>query len=264
MPRFSFQTKLFLAALSTALLALLVAGGLFAFTMQRQTNLRVEQTLRSEAQLAAELLARAPDASNDSDPARALDLEADRIGALITARVTFIGADGVVLGDSAEPYEAIGQMENHATRPEVIEARESGIGMSRRSSATIGEDMLYVAVPARHSSGRIRQGRPAADERPPADRRLSSRRRWPRSDSHFSAARPWPAFSRAGWASGSAPSRGSHSVTGRAISRRRDSTTATTNWVSSPGRSTIRCTNSGPESRTSNVTAAAWRPFSRA
>jgi len=149
-PRVSFQTKLFLAALSTALLALLVAGGLFAFTMQRQTNMRVEQTLRSEAKLAAELLARAPDTSNGPDQARALDLEADRIGALITARVTFIAEDGVVLGDSAEPYEAIGQMENHATRPEVLEARESGIGMSRRSSATLGEDMLYVAVPAQH------------------------------------------------------------------------------------------------------------------
>jgi hypothetical protein len=65
-PRFSFQTKLFLAALSTALLALLVAGALFAFTMQRQTNQRVEQTLRSEAPLAAELLARAPDTSSNS------------------------------------------------------------------------------------------------------------------------------------------------------------------------------------------------------
>jgi len=147
-PRISFQTKLFLAALSTALLALLVAGGLFAFNLQRQTNTRVEQTLRSEAQLAAELLARAPESSSSSD--QALDLEADRIGTLITARVTFIAADGVVLGDSAEPYEAISQMENHLTRPEVIEARESGIGMSRRSSATLGEEMLYVAVPARH------------------------------------------------------------------------------------------------------------------
>ena len=150
MPRVSFQTKLFLAALSTALLALLVAGGLFAFTMQRQTNTRVEQTLRSEARLAAELLARSPDLSSSPDQARALDLEADRIGSLISARVTFIGADGVVLGDSAEPFEAVGGMENHATRPEILEARQSGIGMSRRSSTTVGEDMLYVAVPAQH------------------------------------------------------------------------------------------------------------------
>ncbi|HEX7940548.1 MAG TPA: ATP-binding protein [Gemmatimonadaceae bacterium] len=150
MPRASFQTKLFLAALLTALLALVVAGVLFALTMQRQTNARVEQTLRSEAQLAAELLARAPGPTDAADLARQLDAEADRIGDLITARVTFIRADGIVLGDSAEPFSALSTMENHATRPEVIDARTSGVGIARRSSATLGENMLYVAIPVRH------------------------------------------------------------------------------------------------------------------
>ncbi|HUR34041.1 MAG TPA: ATP-binding protein [Vicinamibacterales bacterium] len=149
MPRSSFQTKLFLAGLSAAVLALVVAGGLFALTVQRQTNARVEQTLRSEARLAAELLARAPRDSDATDPSRVLDAEADRIGALITARVTFIDAAGLVLGDSAEPFDALARMENHATRPEVMQARAAGIGMARRSSATLGEDMLYVAIPVR-------------------------------------------------------------------------------------------------------------------
>lgn len=149
-PRASFQTKLFLAALSTTVLALLFAGLLFALTMQRQTNARVEQTLRSEARLAAELLARAPDTGSAAGGPWALDAEADRIGKLLTARVTLIGADGLVLGDSAEPAEALNAMENHGTRPEVIEARQSGIGMSSRTSATLGENMLYVAVPAHH------------------------------------------------------------------------------------------------------------------
>ena len=43
MPRASFQTKLFLAGVSAALLTLIVAGVLFAFTLQRQTNERVER-----------------------------------------------------------------------------------------------------------------------------------------------------------------------------------------------------------------------------
>jgi two-component system phosphate regulon sensor histidine kinase PhoR len=149
-PRVSFQLKLFLAALLTALLALVVAGSLFALSMQRQTNARVEQALRAEARLAAELLTRAADTGEGPDGTRALDAEADRIGALITARVTFIAADGVVLGDSAEPYDALAAMENHATRPEVLDARESGVGLARRSSATLREDMLYVAIPVRH------------------------------------------------------------------------------------------------------------------
>jgi len=145
-PRASFQTKLFLTALAAAVLALVVAGVLFSMMMQRETNLRIEQTLRSEAQLAAELLARTPDRGVGADVTRALDAEADRIGELITARVTFIRADGVVVGDSAEPLEALASLENHATRPEVIDAKRSGLGISRRASTTVGQDMLYAAI----------------------------------------------------------------------------------------------------------------------
>lgn len=147
MPRASFQTKLFLAGLSAAVMTLVVAGTLFAVTMQRQANARVEQTLKTAATVAAELLARSPGVEGDVGSARALDAEADRIGTLLAARITFIARDGRVLGDSAEPLEALSSMENHATRPEVIEARETGIGLARRSSSTLGEEMLYVALP---------------------------------------------------------------------------------------------------------------------
>jgi len=58
-PRASFQTRIFLAALSAALLALLVAGVFFATSMQRQINARIEQTLVAEVRLAAELLSHA-------------------------------------------------------------------------------------------------------------------------------------------------------------------------------------------------------------
>jgi len=108
-PRASFQTKLFLTALAAAVLALVVAGVLFSMMMQRETNLRIEQTLRSEAQLAAELLARTPDRGVGADVTRALDAEADRIGELITARVTFIRADGVVVGGELRDIETLAQ-----------------------------------------------------------------------------------------------------------------------------------------------------------
>jgi two-component system phosphate regulon sensor histidine kinase PhoR len=131
-------------------LALVVAGLLFAITLERQTNAQVEQTLRSEARLAAELLRRGPAGPAQDATTGSLDAEADRIGALITARVTFIATDGVVVGDSAEPLDALARLENHAARPEVRDARASGIGVSRRSSATLGEEMLYVAISVGH------------------------------------------------------------------------------------------------------------------
>jgi two-component system phosphate regulon sensor histidine kinase PhoR len=154
-PRTSFQTKLFLAALSAALLALLVAGGFFATSMRRQTDARIERTLIAEARLAAELLSHAaPSAATTPEALMAdLDAEADRLSSrLDDARVTLIAPDGRVVGDSAEPVENLPTLENHATRPEVIEARTSGLGTSRRFSATLGIDMLYVAAPVQHPS----------------------------------------------------------------------------------------------------------------
>jgi two-component system phosphate regulon sensor histidine kinase PhoR len=154
LPRTSFQTKLFLAALSTALLGLLVAGGLFAVSMRRQTDARIEQALVAEARLAAELMSRAapPTATSPEALMADLDAEADRLGSRLGARVTLIAPDGRVLGDSAEPVENLPTLENHATRPEVLEARASGLGHARRFSATLGIDMLYVAAPVQHSS----------------------------------------------------------------------------------------------------------------
>ena len=144
----TFQTKFFLAALSTAVLALTVAGALFATTMRRQIDERIENTLVAEARLAADLIARGTPLSTVPE----LDDEADRIGQLIGARTTFIAPDGTVVGDSFETLQGIAAMENHAQRPEVVEARATGLGRTRRYSATLKMDMLYVAVPVKHPS----------------------------------------------------------------------------------------------------------------
>jgi two-component system phosphate regulon sensor histidine kinase PhoR len=63
------------------------------------------------------------------------------------SRITLIAADGQVLADSEVPVEDLGRVENHATRPEVRQALAVGIGRDRRSSATIGAPLLYVALP---------------------------------------------------------------------------------------------------------------------
>ena len=144
----SFRTTLFLAALSTAVIALAVAGLLFAQSMRRRTDERIEQTLVAEARLASELLSRTVVAGDA--PASALDDEADRMGRLLDARVTLIAPDGRVVGDSSETIEGVAAMENHAARPEVLAARATGLGRSRRHSDTLNIDMLYVAVPVRH------------------------------------------------------------------------------------------------------------------
>ena len=163
-PRATYQTKFFLAAIAAAVIALGVAGALFATTMRRQTDARIEGTLVAEVRLAAELLARSAPAAVPGPPE--LDEEADRIAQLIGARVTFIAADGRVLGDSSETLDAVATMENHGQRPEVVQARQTGIGRAQRYSATLKIDMLYVAVPVSHPAiAFVRMALPLTDVR---------------------------------------------------------------------------------------------------
>ena len=73
-----------------------------------------------------------------------VDAIAKTLGSQISARITIISRDGVVLGDSEENPAS---MENHANRPEVIEALSRRTGSSIRYSSTLGYEMMYVAVP---------------------------------------------------------------------------------------------------------------------
>lgn len=62
------------------------------------------------------------------------------------ARVTFIAADGTVLGDS----DFVGQqLDNHLDREEIREATADAVGYSKRYSESTGGNMLYVAMPVK-------------------------------------------------------------------------------------------------------------------
>jgi two-component system phosphate regulon sensor histidine kinase PhoR len=66
------------------------------------------------------------------------------------ARATVIRSDGTVLADS---HENPSRMENHANRPEIVEAFASGRGRSARHSDTLNRDMVYLAVRHHPSHG---------------------------------------------------------------------------------------------------------------
>ncbi len=59
------------------------------------------------------------------------------------ARVTVVTSSGMVLADSQSDPRT---MENHANRPEIVQALREGNGRSIRHSATINRDLLYYAV----------------------------------------------------------------------------------------------------------------------
>ena len=75
-------------------------------------------------------------------------------------RITLVRADGKVLVDS-EANAA--QMENHRTRPELMQAFRGETGSSIRRSATTGVSFLYVAVPVASQGGAIRIAVPLSE-----------------------------------------------------------------------------------------------------
>src|SRR5215510_12013944 len=60
---------------------------------------------------------------------------ADELG----VRITVIAQNGTVIGDSDEPA---GQVENHSSRPEVIEALSRGTGSTVRYSSSVKQELL--------------------------------------------------------------------------------------------------------------------------
>ena len=73
-----------------------------------------------------------------------IDALAKRLGEQTGTRVTIVAPDGTVLGDSEEDPAT---MENHADRPEIRDALYTGFGESTRFSITLGQKMMYIAVP---------------------------------------------------------------------------------------------------------------------
>ena len=83
-----------------------------------------------------------------------------RLGQAAGGRVTVVRADGKVLVDSEADASS---MENHRTRPELVQAFGRGWGSDIRQSATIGVSFLYVAVLSDGGKSAIRIAFPLAE-----------------------------------------------------------------------------------------------------
>ena len=68
---------------------------------------------------------------------------------LTDSRVTVMGLDGWVLGDSEVAAGDLGRLENHAARPEMQAALAGRIGHDLRTSVSIQTPLMYVALPVR-------------------------------------------------------------------------------------------------------------------
>jgi two-component system, OmpR family, phosphate regulon sensor histidine kinase PhoR len=144
------------------LLLLIVVVGVSTAALDLLVRRSWESSLQSQLQQELEDKVRMFAArANREASAIAFQQLANEIAADARARATVIDRSGKVLADSQADSES---MENHATRPEFLEALKHGdIGSNRRTSHTLGVQFLYVAAPT--SFGAVRLAYPLASIR---------------------------------------------------------------------------------------------------
>jgi len=140
----SFRTRIFAASLTVAAAALALATLIIAWELRREERAVIEQRLRDQTRLIAELL------SQGTAAGAGLDAEADRLAELLDARLTLIASDGRVVGDSTADDGALAALENHSDRPEVQQAGTREAAVVARYSTTVEADLLYAAVRTTH------------------------------------------------------------------------------------------------------------------
>ncbi|TFG62882.1 MAG: hypothetical protein E4H28_07120 [Gemmatimonadales bacterium] len=140
-----------------AVTALVIGIPFSLFLTWTEAGLRPDLESRAAAQLSrsARLIA------EEAGDTRLTDSLADRLGAAAGLRVTFIGPDGSVLGDSEVSAERIPQLDNHGSRPEIVGAMADSIGYGGRPSRSVALPLFYVAV--RHRDAFVRVAVPARD-----------------------------------------------------------------------------------------------------
>jgi two-component system, OmpR family, phosphate regulon sensor histidine kinase PhoR len=144
-----FPSKLRLAPLWPALAAVLVAALFLWFLvpdlLERSSSTELLDTLEILAPVVL-------DARNQG-----LDAQAwvRQVAAHSPLRITLIRSDGKVLADSERTSEQLAAMENHAGRPEVRSALETGEGSAIRHSETTGHPYVYAARTVTDAQGRL-------------------------------------------------------------------------------------------------------------
>jgi len=137
--------RLLLGAVLIVSIMMVVAVALSGQRLRNQLQQLTNAQLAREARLIAQQWRSGVDA----------DALADSAGAALGHRVTLVDATGTVLGDSEFDGPALAALQNHNNRPEIIEARRSTLGTSRRVSPSEGDEELYVAVSPAAGEGRV-------------------------------------------------------------------------------------------------------------
>ncbi len=119
---------------------ILISSMLFMKSMENQNYKSINDGIISNAYLVREIVTDKIHYHTDENLSEYLK----EIKPGSNMRITVIDISGKVIGDSDANIQST---DNHHDRPEILEALEGKVGLEKRHSTTIGEDLLYCAIP---------------------------------------------------------------------------------------------------------------------
>ena len=123
--------RIFRSIFLTSLAALILVSGFIVITLYRIYETDAVNELKSEAAYISSLI-------------RQEQIESEYLKQIYSHdRITLIAENGTVIYDNMTDAST---MENHADRPEIIEALMTGTGESHRYSDTLSQMTIYYAV----------------------------------------------------------------------------------------------------------------------
>ena len=141
----SLRLRLLLAFAYVLLLILVALEVPLGLSLAR----RIDAEVKNEASAQAVIVA--ANASGRMQDLKELRRQARDSGRELGARVIVTNSNGVLLADSTDPTPA---RRSYASRPEIQAARAGRRAQGNRHSDTLGEDLLYTAVPVTNN-GRV-------------------------------------------------------------------------------------------------------------
>jgi len=135
----SIQMRVLLWGWGVLIAGLVLAFWRYSATLDTETARDFEGTTRARLETAQWVLGHSPmgEAHDRQDILHSLS-------ASMGMRISLI-QNGKVLADSSVPFSDLEKLDDHSTRPEVLEALGGEVSQSQRHSMTLNSDMIYMA-----------------------------------------------------------------------------------------------------------------------
>ncbi|MCG9127826.1 HAMP domain-containing protein [Candidatus Poribacteria bacterium] len=150
----NIRTQLTLTYIGIVVFVMLGMYFIFESTLKSLFSDQITNELEIQASLTREfLLEELPQKQNFTYGI--IDGLVDRLAESGKVRLTFIGEDGIVWGDSDRDGQSLIEMDNHLNRPEVQDTIKDGKGLRNRLSSTTNTEFRYFTLPIKRGENLI-------------------------------------------------------------------------------------------------------------